>query len=50
VTEHEGDLLLGTEVGQPVPAEQALDRDHQPVAERSERLQESTRLGEHLLV
>jgi hypothetical protein len=40
VTEYEGDLLLGAEVRQPVPAKQALDGDDQPVAERRDGVQE----------
>jgi len=33
VTKDKGDLLTGTQVGQPVPAEQALAADHKVVAE-----------------
>src|SRR5262245_7587754 len=34
VAQHEGNLLLGAQVGEPVPAEQAFDGDDQPVTKR----------------
>jgi antitoxin component HigA of HigAB toxin-antitoxin module len=40
VTENEIDAFAGTEVGEPVPGEDALRRDHEVLAERSDSLQE----------
>src|SRR5262249_44734112 len=40
MAEHKSDLLLGTQVGEPVPTEQALNGDNQPVAEGRDRSQE----------
>lgn len=45
VSEHEGEPFLRTKVGQPVPAEQALDGDHQIVAVGNDDLQESLALA-----
>jgi len=40
VTEDEIDLLVGTQVGEPVPGEHALDADHQVVTVRLDQAQE----------
>jgi hypothetical protein len=50
VAEHEGDVLLGAEVGEPVPAEQALDGDDQSVAERGDGVEEGVGVGAEVLV
>ncbi len=47
---HVADALAVAQVGQPVPAEQALAADDQPVAVGCDRLQESALLGRHFLV
>jgi hypothetical protein len=45
VAEDEGDLLFGAEVGEPVPAEQALDGHDQSVAEGGDGSQEGIGIG-----
>src|SRR3990170_4186538 len=45
VAEHEGDLLLRTEIGEPVPGEGALRSDDQVIAVGSHELEEGLRLG-----
>ena len=50
VPEDEGDVLGLAQVGQPVPAEQALARDDEPVAIGSDRREESGRFGGHFVV
>src|SRR5437762_492523 len=50
VTQDKSDLLTSTKVGQPVPAEQTLDGDDQPVAEGRDRLQERLAAGRQVLV
>src|SRR4051812_15999265 len=41
VAEHDGDLLLLAEVGQPVPGEHALGADDEAIAEGSDGAQEA---------
>ena len=50
VAEDEGDALIGAEIGQPVPAEDALGPDDQVVAEGGDGLEEELRLAPELLV
>jgi hypothetical protein len=50
VAEHEGDVLPGAQVGEPVPAEQALDGDDQSGAEGSDGPQEGVGVGGEVLV
>ena len=45
VAKHEGDLLAGAEVGHPVPAEHALDADHEVLAERRQGIEQRRRVG-----
>ena len=45
VAEHEGDVLGGAEVGEPVPAEDALDGDGEVVPERREQAQQLGGVG-----
>ena len=49
VTEDEGDLLARAQVGEPVPAEDALDANHEALAVGPGRLEEGSRLGAHPL-
>src|SRR5262249_13022798 len=46
----EGDVLLGAEVGQPVPAEGALDGNGEVVAEGGDGLEEALRFGGQVAV
>jgi hypothetical protein len=39
MSEHEGDVMFGTPIAEPVPAEHALDSNDDVVAERRDRLQ-----------
>src|SRR5262249_43323101 len=50
VPEDKGDVLGLAQVGEPVPAKQALAGHDQAVAEGRDGLQESRRLGRHFLV
>src|SRR5262245_21067457 len=55
MAEHEGNALLGAQVGEPVPGEHALDGDDQAgvvgvVAEGSDRVEESAGIGSIVLV
>src|SRR5439155_9990553 len=50
VAQDEGDALCGAEVGEPVPGEQALTGDGQPVAEGSDSAEEGIRPGGDSLV
>jgi hypothetical protein len=46
VAENEGNVVLGTQIGQPVPGEHALDAHDQVLpAVQSNRVQEPVRLG-----
>jgi len=45
VSENEGDVFFGTEIGQPVPGEHALGADHQIIPVRSDGLEEGCRFG-----
>jgi hypothetical protein len=45
VAENEVDAFPSTEVGEPVPGEHALRRDHQVLAERSDGVQEDVGVG-----
>src|SRR5262249_29620878 len=47
---HRGDLLLGTQVSEPVPGVHALDADHDVVAERGDRFAEGLGPGGDVLV
>ncbi len=40
VPEDEGDFLLGTQIGEPIPRERALHADHQPLSVRCNEFQE----------
>jgi hypothetical protein len=44
MTENEGDVLLGTEVSDPVPGEHAFDSDHDVLAEGSNGTEKSFRV------
>lgn len=48
--EDEGDALGGAQVGQPIPGEQALDADHQTVAERRDGSEEGVGPSGQVLV
>jgi hypothetical protein len=50
VAEHEGDSLARTQVGEPVPGEDALDPDHEVFAVRGHRLQEGLGAAAQVLV
>jgi hypothetical protein len=50
VSQNEGDLLSSTQIGQPVPAKQALDADHQAVAERGYSFDKRWAVGRQVLV
>ena len=50
VAEDEGDLLVGAQVGDPVPGEDALDGDDEIVAVRGDRSQKLLRARAELLV
>ena len=43
VPEDERDILIGTQIGEPVPRKSALDADHQPLPIRRDQLQEPFR-------
>ena len=45
VSEDEGDVFFGTEIGQPVPGEHALGANHQIVPIRGDGFEEGCRLG-----
>jgi hypothetical protein len=45
VTEDKGDLLLGAEVGDPIPGEEALDADGDVGSEGSEGIEEALFVG-----
>src|SRR5262249_12376381 len=48
--QHEGNVLRLAQIGQPVPAEEALAGDHQAIAERGNGFEKSSRLRGHFLV
>jgi hypothetical protein len=50
VTEHEGNLLLGAQVGQPVPGEHAFTGDDQPLAIGRDGFEKGGRLGHDFAV
>lgn len=50
VTEDEGDLFPGTEIGQPVPSVDALDADDEAIPIGSDHLQERAGVGGEVLV
>jgi hypothetical protein len=50
VAQDEGDVLAGAQVGQPVPAEQSLDGDDQPVPEGGDGAEEGVGLCGEVLV
>ena len=50
VTEHEGDGLLGTHVGDPVPGEDALDRHHDVCSIGADHLDEVLAVGGQVAV
>src|SRR6185436_19082586 len=50
VTEHEGDVLSRTQIGEPVPGEDALDADDDVVAVRRDGAQQRLGAGGHVLV
>jgi len=50
VAEDEGDAVLGTEVGEPIPGEHAFDGDDETVAIRSDGIEEGAGLSGKLAV
>src|SRR6516165_9267045 len=50
MAQHEVDVLRVAQIGQPVPAEEALAGDHQAIAERGNGFEKSSRLRGHFLV
>src|SRR5262249_19098611 len=50
VTEHEGDALVLTEVGEPVPGEHALDSHNESFAKGLNGVQEGLRVGWQILL
>ena len=50
VAQDEGDLLLGAEVGEPVPGEHALAADDEPFAERRDRIEEGGGIGRQIAI
>ena len=50
MTEDTGDACVGTEVGEPVPGEQACDGDDETLSIRSNDVQEGIRVGFHVTV
>ena len=50
MAEHEGEALLGAEVGQPVPGEHAFDGDDEPIAIRRDSIDKGAGLGRILTV
>jgi hypothetical protein len=50
VADEEGDVFLGAAVGQPVPAEHALDADNEVVAEGGDGSEESVKTGWQVVV
>jgi hypothetical protein len=50
VSQNKGDLLGLTQVGEPIPAKQALDADDQPVAEGGHGLEKRLAAGRQVLV
>jgi len=45
MSENEGDAFSRTEVGEPVPSEDALDRDDELLPERGDGIQEDVGIG-----
>jgi hypothetical protein len=50
VSEHEMNTLLGTQIGEPVPGEDALDADHEVFSERRDGAEERLGRGLHIAV
>jgi hypothetical protein len=50
VARHESDVLGLAQIGQPVPAEEALAGDHPVIAEGRDGFEKGARLGRHFLV
>jgi hypothetical protein len=50
VAEHERDLVLSTEVGDPVPGKHAFDADDEPIAERLDGAEQGFGPGRQLAV
>ena len=50
MAEDEVDLLLGTQIGQPIPGEHALAADHQAAAVGFDQAQDGIRFGWNVLV
>ena len=48
VTENENDPFSSTEIGDPVPGEDAFDSDHDLIPIRSDRVEKGIRIGRHV--